>query len=206
MIWWLLACSFWAPIWGGDFSLLFHSHIAFLRHPCHQQWGMGSDLRHFDSGPLFLASFIWSKMSFLIPGSSPRPPSVVWAAQIATKRRLRRYHMPGKGNAPRKLSACPKATGDQNCCTALTVAWAESRADNATLLTVLTKIPKSLIIFFGRSLPCRRSSQVLPTSRSTKTPNSKRFYRKLRTCLAQALQLFLGATHVIVSDIWLLLQ
>lgn len=55
-------------------------------------------------GPLFLASFIWSKMSFLIPGSSPRPPSVVCAAQMATQRRLertlRRYRM-----APRLFSA-----------------------------------------------------------------------------------------------------
>ena len=32
-------------------------------------------------------------MSFLIPGSSPRPPSVVWAAQMDTNRRLSRYHM-----------------------------------------------------------------------------------------------------------------
>ena len=173
---------------GCDVSLalLLSYSIASFERPMPSAMGDGlwpsaklSEKCHFDRRPLFLASFIWSKMSFLIPGSSPRPPSVVWAAQMATKRRLRRYHMPG--SAPRKLSACPQLGIKTWSCTALTVAWTErSRAENATLLTVLTKKFQSclpLLFFFvffcvpfPAGGPCPPHIKIYLNSRLRKIP------------------------------------
>ena len=153
VIWWLLACSFWAPIWGGDFSLLFHSHSLFET-PMPSAMGDGLWSSAFRRRSFVLGIFHLVKN--VLPHSGKLSTSPICGLGCTNRHQKEAQKVPHAGLLPHQENSaleCPKATGDQNCCTALTVAWAESRADNATLLTVLTKIPKSLISFLVVPFP-----------------------------------------------------